>query len=175
MPDLAFRSATLLLAEAKPQEALPYLERLEDGGSTNHQIYLRMGKAYAQMGAWPQAETAYHKALELDPENAQAYRDLSRIYLLREQYEEAAEAALTAVGLLYFQPRTHYFLGRALVALGYYERAEEAFLVALHQAPGLRSAYEQLAELYETHLEQPALADAMREAAAEILRSTPDD
>jgi predicted AlkP superfamily phosphohydrolase/phosphomutase/tetratricopeptide (TPR) repeat protein len=169
-PALDLLQATLLLAEEKPQEALLYLQRVEQSGSRTPDIFLRMGRAYAQMGAWERAEAAYRRALGLDPENALAYHGLSRVYLRRERYEEAAEAALTSVGLLYHQPLTHFYLGRALVGLGYFERAEEAFLVAIHQAPGLRRAYERLADLYETHMQQPAMAESIRQAAVERIR-----
>mgnify|MGYP001818276292 CR=1 FL=1 len=61
------------------------------------------------------------------------------------------------------------------MALGYFDRAEEAFLVAIQQAPGLRRGYEQLADLYENHMKRPALAETMRQTAVERIQTKTND
>jgi lipopolysaccharide biosynthesis regulator YciM len=80
--------------------------------------------------------------------------------------EESVEAALTSVGLVYFQPRAHYRLGEALLRLGMIDRAVEAFNVAVTQAPGMRVAHQRLARLYEFHLDEPTLAEKHRKMAS---------
>jgi TolA-binding protein len=74
------------------------------------------------------------------------------------------------VGLVYHQPAAHYHLGEALFRLGHYQRAAEAYQVAVSQAPGMRRAHERLARLYEEHLGQPQRAEEHRRFAEEHIR-----
>jgi tetratricopeptide (TPR) repeat protein len=55
---------------------------------------------------------------------------------------------LEAVGLEHFLPAGHYLLGIALARLGRYERAIQAFELALSMQPGLAGAHRWLAALY---------------------------
>ena len=63
------------------------------------------------------------------------------------RHEEAAEHALTAVGLRHFLPQGHYQLGVALAHLGHTDRAIVAFEMALHQAPNIALAHRWLVRL----------------------------
>ena len=62
---------------------------------------------------------------------------------------EAAEEALTAVGLLHHYPQAHYHLGQALTELGELERARIAFQVCSAMAPSHEGVAARLAELEE--------------------------
>ena len=164
-PALDVLEGTLLLAEGKPEEALACLQRAATADSQRPDLHQCIGSAYVQLREWTLAETAYRKALEIDPESAVAYHGLARVCLGQERFEEAADAALTSVGLLYFQPTTHYHLGEALLRLGMIERAAEAFGVAVAQSPGMRAAHRRLAELYEDYLDEPVFAARHRQLA----------
>ena len=164
-PALDLLEGTLLLAEQQPAEALVYLQRAEQADPQRPDLHQRIGSAYLQQQRWDLAEGAYRRALEIDPESAIAYHGLARAYLGQRRFEEAADAALSSVGLIYFQPVTHYHLGVALTRLGLIERAVEAFGVAVTQAPGLRDAHRRLAALYADHLDEPVLAERHRQMA----------
>ena len=56
------------------------------------------------MKRWQDAEDCFNRALDLDPDSAEAYRGLAQSYLPRRRNREAAEAALTSVGLLFHNP-----------------------------------------------------------------------
>jgi hypothetical protein len=56
---------------------------------------------------------------------------------------------LLSLSLIYFQPVTHFVLGRSLMARGEDGHAEQAFKTALGQMPGLVPAHSALARLYE--------------------------
>ena len=72
--------------------------------------------------------------------------------------EEAASYALNAVGLLYHYPLAHYHLGAALIRLGRFERAAEAFEVCSRMAPGFKRAHRILVFLYYRKLDRMDLA-----------------
>ena len=61
---------------------------------------------------------------------------------------EAAEEALTAVGLEHFLPHGHFFLGVALARLGHFKRAIQAFETTVSIAPGFAPAHRWLAKIH---------------------------
>jgi tetratricopeptide (TPR) repeat protein len=65
---------------------------------------------------------------------------------------------MDAIGLLYYFPAAHYYLGETLMKLEEYEKAAEAFDVTLRLAPGVNAARQQLVNIYENHLHQPGRA-----------------
>jgi tetratricopeptide (TPR) repeat protein len=134
-------------------------------------LHRRIGSAYLQMREWVLAEGAFHKALEIDPDSASAYRGLAVATLRQQRYDEAAEAALASVGRIYYNPSGHYYLGEALLRLGEYERAAEAYRVAVSQSPGMRLAHLRLVRLYRDYLDKPVLAEEHRRFAEERIRA----
>ena len=72
--------------------------------------------------------------------------------LARRRFQEAAEEALAAVGLLYFNPQGHFVLGTALQRLGRTAEAVEALRVAVSQNPNFIAAHRRLAQIYERQL-----------------------
>jgi tetratricopeptide (TPR) repeat protein len=74
------------------------------------------------------------------------------------QYQAAAEAATTSLGLIFHNPTGHYLLGQALYRMGRFDDAEQAWLRAVNQAPGLKKAHERLVSLYRRQLHQPIKA-----------------
>lgn len=60
---------------------------------------------------------------------------------------EAAEEALSAVGLLHRFPQAHYHLGFALAELGQLERSRMALRTCRRMAPAHEQAAERLAEV----------------------------
>lgn len=170
-PALDLLQGTLLLAEEKPQEALVYLEKAEQTEPRRPDLHRRIGSAYLQMREWVLAEGAFHKALEIDPDSASAYRGLAVATLRQQRYDEAAEAALASVGRIYYNPSGHYYLGEALLRLGEYERAAEAYRVAVSQSPGMRLAHLRLVRLYRDYLDKPVLAEEHRRFAEERIRA----
>ena len=63
--------------------------------------YLRAGQAYAKLEQYGDAEGMARRTLALDPNNAEAWKDLAVAIVLAKQgrYKEALDAALTAVRL----------------------------------------------------------------------------
>jgi len=99
-------------------------------GSLKERILLGIEKniinAFVKLRRWKEAEKAFNGALEYDDDSTQAYQGLAEAYIGQRKYYEAAEAALTSVGLIYYQPMAHLLLGQALIFLKEYDRAEEA-------------------------------------------------
>jgi len=87
---------------------------------------------------------------------------------------EAADEFLNAIGLTYFFPFAHYYLGETLIKLGYIERAAEAFEVCVSQSPGIEKVHLILINLYKDHLDQPEKADEHELVVIEELQKQKD-
>ncbi|MDX1419454.1 MAG: tetratricopeptide repeat protein, partial [Rubricoccaceae bacterium] len=167
-PGLHYHRGLILLSEGEAQEALGAFQAAESAAEQFPHLYVRLGEAFLLLKRWADAEGAFRKALAVDPDVAAVHRGLALACLRQDRLEEAAMAALQAVGLRHFFPAAHFHLGEALMRLGEHPRAAEAFEVALRQQPGLRMAHVYLSELYRNYLDEP-------QKAAEHLRLAAED
>jgi tetratricopeptide (TPR) repeat protein len=138
----------ILFQEDKPGEALEYLLRAEKAEPLLPNLHLRLGEVYLRMKWLGDCERAFWRALEIDVESSEAFRGLAIVSLQRRQFEQAAEHALSAVGLQHYMPDGHFCLGVALARLGHFERASLAFETAVSMTPGLLRAHRWLAVIH---------------------------
>jgi arylsulfatase A-like enzyme/Flp pilus assembly protein TadD len=99
-----------------------------------------LGVALSDAGRQPEAESALREALDLDPEFAKAWENLSLVALRRGRFEEARERAARAVAL---NPDLHLAwnnLGVALFQLGRGAEALDAWSKAVRIEPRLWDA-----------------------------------
>lgn len=160
----------LLIAEDEPEKALQVLSQISPESWDNPELPTRIGHLYLSLDQPKEAEDCFKRALEIDPQSSRAYQGLMTLMLSLGRNREAAEYGLTSVGLLYFSPVTHFLLGKALVALKFYDRAAEAFEVTLAQNPNFPEACQYLAELYDTFLRKPQKADQYRRKADMLMQ-----
>jgi tetratricopeptide (TPR) repeat protein len=152
---------SLLLSENKPLKALEEFLAAEKMAPQMPKLNLQIGRGYSMLRKWEDAIRAFGKELELDPESAASWHGLGLAQLRNGLPEQALDSLLHSVGLLYHAPFAHHHLGEALHALGEYERAAEAFEVALRMAPGLNRSRQWLERLYRDHLARPDKAAAV--------------
>lgn len=157
--NIALIEGKLLLAEGKSLQAMAKLQVLEKRNPFNVQLQNELGKVYLVVRNFELAKNAFMHVLQLDENNANAYHGLSVAHLRLGQYEEAAEYALDAIGLLYHFPNAHYHLGEALYHLELYEDAAKAFEVALTMVPVYYNARKWLVEIYGQYLNLPEKAE----------------
>ncbi len=127
-------------------------------------------RAYTQLKDDDRALSWIGKALERDPDDWDALAFVARIHLRNRRFAAATDAALLSLSLIYFQPITHFVLGRSLMARGDDRHAEQAFKTALSQMPGLVPAHSALARLYERR-GQTIDATLHRMRASELLKA----
>jgi tetratricopeptide (TPR) repeat protein len=161
---------SLLFTEGKPLPALDRLRRAEAAQPRLPYLHSHIGQIYLHLQQWEDAERAFRRAIEIDPDSADAYLGLCRSLLPRRRNLDAAEEALTAVGLLHHYPEAHFYLGVALHRVGYIERAVEALEVALTQNPNFAEAHRRLAYISERRLGDPKKAAHHRRLARELKR-----
>jgi tetratricopeptide (TPR) repeat protein len=125
--DLAFD----LIGLGRTEEARSFLLRALDQDEDPGLMEL-LGLAYEHEGALDEAERWWRKALELDPDNADALIELGRLALGRRQWDEAiqhlqraAELSPQALQPVYGLSRAYRFKGDRAKAEQYEERAIE--------------------------------------------------
>ena len=153
------------LAEGDAQAALVYFRNAELIDSGVPGVHLKKGQTLLRMKQWDQAEQSFRQVLDIDPQSAAAQVGLCRSLLPRRRNSDAAEAALRAVGLLFFNPTAHFLLGVALHRMGRLPRAIEALKVCLAQNPNYAEAHDRLAYIYDKRIGNPAEADEHRRQA----------
>ncbi len=110
-------------------------------------LHQQIGRLYLIMKRWEDAERAYQRTLEIDPDSDVAHHGIA-IICLRHKRFSAAAAALRAVGIIHRKPLAHFHLGVALMRLGHIDHAVQAFEVAISMRPGLIRAHRWLTLIY---------------------------
>jgi predicted AlkP superfamily phosphohydrolase/phosphomutase/tetratricopeptide (TPR) repeat protein len=141
--------AKLLFAENKPLKAQKILEDILSKNPLNQAVLSELGKIYRLQKNYKKSIDCYSNLLQIDSENASAYLGLSLAFLRLENYTEAAEQALNAIGLTYHYPLAHYTLGEALYHMGKYLEAAQALELTLIMSPSFFKARQWLLEIYQ--------------------------
>ena len=115
-------------------------------------LHGHIGEVYLKMKRWDDAARAFAKAIELDSDCARAYHGLAVSLVAQERFSEAADRALTAIGLQYHLPLAHYHLGVARARSGDRARGRQAFETCLRLAPGNDLAQRWLRQILEEEL-----------------------
>jgi predicted AlkP superfamily phosphohydrolase/phosphomutase/tetratricopeptide (TPR) repeat protein len=165
-----YLKAQVLTAEKRYEEALASLENVRRAHVVRPGLFLQTADLYLKLGRAKDAEHVYRKALEIDPDNAQAHVGVCRVALRRRRFAGAAQSALDALQRLYRYPLAHYLLGQALTGLRDYPRAADAMRVAISLNPNFPEAHMRLAALLENRLGTEAEAAGHR-ALAKSMRA----
>ncbi|SCY05134.1 alkaline phosphatase family protein [Desulfoluna spongiiphila] len=158
------------VAEENMEQALVHLKNAEKADTGQPSLYLKLGDVYLKMRCWTDAETNFKRVLTLDPDNAEAFLGLSRCAMVLRRYLEAAEGALTSVGLRYYNPMGHFLLGKALVHMGLSDKAKDALKMAVSQSPDFPAPHRLLAHVYKFFIKDDAAAERHRALAREARR-----
>jgi predicted AlkP superfamily phosphohydrolase/phosphomutase/tetratricopeptide (TPR) repeat protein len=172
-PLAGFLKAQVLIAEKRFPEALAALEQVADAHLLRPGLFLQTADLYMRLRRWQDAQQVYEKALEIDPDNAQAHIGLCRMALRQRRFSDAAHWALAALERVYHDPLAHFLLGLALTGMKEFERAAEAFRTAISFNPNFPQAHLRLASLLDKHLGDLESAREHRRLARRMRSRTP--
>ncbi len=131
-----FAESSILLGKGKPLKALEVLQEAQQAGRMNNaELWFKIGIIYFRTGDFDNAQDAYEKAIDIEPDKAKFHAALAENFIELKNYEEAVESALTSIELVKFYPKAHYVLGRALEKLGDFENAKLALETASKLTP----------------------------------------
>ena len=90
----SFAEGAKLTNEGKLDEAIAKFNEVLTSVPKCAECYLNLGAIYTRQQDWVKSEEAYKKALELNPESADAYNGLANVYNAQKKFKEAQ--AMTA-------------------------------------------------------------------------------
>jgi tetratricopeptide (TPR) repeat protein len=93
----AFEEGVALSNAGKNDEAIAKFTEVAAQVPKCPECYSNIGANYAQKKDWAQAEASYKKAIEIDPNAADAYNGLANVYNAQKKFDLAAEASAQAM------------------------------------------------------------------------------
>jgi tetratricopeptide (TPR) repeat protein len=93
----AFAEGVALSNAGKNDEAIAKFNEVIAMVPKCPECYTNIGANYAQKKDWTQAEAAYKKAIEVEPNSADAYNGLANVYNAQKKFDQAAEASAQAM------------------------------------------------------------------------------
>ena len=148
-----FAEAKILLSKNKINKALELLKKAKDQ-KPNGEVWYQIGKIYMRLNRFEEAHDAFENALNYEIDNAKFHQALAVSLNRLEQYETAAEHALTAIELIKYFPEAHYTLGEALEKLGDIDNAKKAYETAAALKPKNHYRAEKAIENIEEQIEE---------------------
>lgn len=162
-----FLLGNLLFEEGKYEEALAHLLKAEEKNKKWPDLYCRLGDVYLNMRRLTDAETNFKRALEIDSENSEAHLGLCRVFLQQKRNADAIEEGLTSIGLIFHNPRAHYYVGVAFHRMGKIVEAIQALKISTIQNPNFVQAYKRLAYICRNRLKNNVIAERYEKLAVE--------
>jgi predicted AlkP superfamily phosphohydrolase/phosphomutase/tetratricopeptide (TPR) repeat protein len=150
------------------QAALRHFQTAGERTPDDPWVHCRVGRACLRLRRWAEAEAAFRRSEELDPDNPEAAYGLSVAVARQGRPQEAVEHGLRAVGQLHDFPLAHFQLGAVLSRLSLYERAAQAFEICIAMRPQFALAHRYLARIY-SQLGRVLEARDARDTAARLL------
>jgi len=138
----------LLVDEGRSQEAIDLLTKAA-GDSSSPDVYDLLGDAYAQARQYSQAETAYRKAVEEDPDDPGHRHGLAEALLSQDKYADALEQFQKLTELEPGTSENYLRESQLYRRLGQFDQAETSLLHAKQLAPGSLEILYNEALLYE--------------------------
>lgn len=154
----------------------------------NSQDYYNEGVEYLKQGQNQNAVDSLQKAVELDPNYAEAYSALGAAYRAMDKYNEAIDACKKAINIVPDVADPYVTMGSAYYMLGKTQEAINACKKAIKLNPQMPEAYLGLANIYlasqdyqqarnnalkaKDLFEQKGIQEGVREAE-DLLRNIP--
>jgi predicted Zn-dependent protease len=147
-----YGDAYRLIEQFKFRDAIPLLERSIEEGKETSEILMLLTSAYAYTGQFARAQASADRAVQLFPNDPNAYVTLANGYRLQATYDEAARALQRALELTPDQPVIWAELGFVQRYAGDAQAAHASFERAANHAmpaPYRLRVFYHLARAYE--------------------------
>jgi tetratricopeptide (TPR) repeat protein len=134
-PDVLATLGGIAGAEGRGEEAVTLLRQVVAAEPYNHAAWNRLGKQHEALRRLKEAEQAFRKAIDLQPQYAGGHRGLGVFLYGQGRYSEAARSFERAREIAPDNYRTYSRLGSAYFQLGHVEEAEKAMKQSIALKP----------------------------------------
>jgi tetratricopeptide (TPR) repeat protein len=147
--DLQERERSLALKDEKSVETIvSWCEQLTQRFPDNYYAFLILGSAYRAKDDVNKAMESYQKAVEINPNFADAYLGLAAVYFLDEKVDEAIKYFKKAIEINPKHVAAYYNLGTMHEYIGQIDEAIASFEKIVEIDPNLEGVYITLGDLY---------------------------
>jgi predicted AlkP superfamily phosphohydrolase/phosphomutase/Tfp pilus assembly protein PilF len=167
-PRIELMRAMIAARQGRDDDSLERLRSVEAMDPNHPGLQNHLGQAFLRREMWADAEKRFLRALEVDPDDANALDGLGVAYRQTERAPEAVLAHVRSIALEHHRPAAHLNLARALIDAGRIGWALEAIAVAIRMAPGLVEAHELAVRIYSEILHKPRKAAFHRKRIEQI-------
>ena len=169
---VCFGATELLAQRSLTDNQIAYYQQLIKRNPRNAKVYFGLGDALIRKARetgdpdyYNRAEEALKKSLEIAPKNAGAMRHLAYVFYSRHEFEPAATHARKALTLDPIDGDTYGVLGDALLEIGEYDKAAQAYRKMMELEESLYS-YSRLAGLKSMRGDSAGAIDDLKLAIA---------
>jgi tetratricopeptide (TPR) repeat protein len=155
---VAGQEAELLLEQNRAQEAITLLEGIVKRAPSGH-LEDTLGDAYSQVHDFANAEQAYRKAIELEPDEADHYRGLAQTLASEDKYADSLAQYQHLAEIDPDEPANYIRIAEMDRQLNKLDDAERNILEAKRRAPGNLEVVYNESQIYEA---QGRYEDAIR-------------
>jgi len=171
-PALAARGTALLFVSATPESIAlgrADIDRAlaqDPGNGEAHAA--RAGLLYDNDWNWPEAEREFRRAIELNPNDAEAHHQYSHLLGTLGRMKECRDESLQMVALDPLAPATHQHLAWLAYENGQFDSARAAVRKAIELDPAYVASYQQLADIERVPRQWPAYLDAVAKSGIPV-------
>lgn len=140
--------ARIMLVQGKGDEALTELRQQIAIAPNNPQVHYFLGVASWRAGNPNQAESAFRRALELDPFMVPALHSMAELEVSQGEHHSAIEPASRCVTLRPSDPSQRILLGKAYLVEGDFAQAREQFTFAQELNSHGPAAHDSTVQIY---------------------------
>jgi len=131
-------------------------------------IWMLMGMAYSELGQMDSAITSTKKAIDVAPDNVNAFLHLSNQYFKNKQYDLSIKVAMRALELTPGNAIAYCCIGKGYYEKKQYDEAMKALNKAIEIDPKITAPYEWLANVFEDKEAYSEAAEVYKKAIAAI-------
>jgi len=171
-PDAAILLATLYLAQNRPNEVEPVLQRAVDANPGNLQLMDSFASALIRLQKHDRAEAVLKQIIDAEPKNLDRRIRLAGFYDERRQYDKAEAILREVIGLDSENEQRYLALAKFQYARKGMSEGEAALVGARKSLPKSSAIRFALGELYQLN-KQPEKARTVYEEARDEFRGKP--
>jgi Flp pilus assembly protein TadD len=145
------------------------------GAESEAQALLEQGDRQSRAGDLDAAFSSYQRAVEKDPQSADAHMKLGGLQLARRDYTSSIQSFQTVVRLAPDNANAFVGLGMAYLHLGSYSRARAAFQEALKRDPSKQADIQNVLDWIDVRSGADAPSAEKGDAAAQAREHQPID
>jgi len=154
--ELLMIEGTILLNEKKNEDAIKCFEKADSLSNNVAFSKMSLGNAYLQAKRWNDAKRIFENEIKYDGNNNNAFYGLGICYHKLGEYDNAIDAFLDSIGLLYYNPVAHYYLAESFFENEMYHESAQAYEMALRLSPKMGIARIKLEKVCKDYLHDEA-------------------